>query len=124
MSIYQERFTGKPTELEAVDHEREISFIENYPAPVICMIHGGSPPPHVNITIGDQDITSMFNIRRYHKLVGVRGFRTVDMITVLWVDEFQAGSVDDGSILHCNTEVPATHNIRAQVTVKVNCEFF
>ncbi len=88
------------------------------------MVHGGSPPPQVYITLGDQDVTSMFNIRRYHKLVGVSGFRIVDMITVLWVDEFQAGSADDGSRLHCKTEVPGTHNIMAQVKVKVNCELF
>ncbi|KAK2162407.1 hypothetical protein LSH36_99g03012 [Paralvinella palmiformis] len=119
VAIYKDSFTGDPRDVEHLDSEKSISFIENYRAPLMCVVRGGNPPPEVDITLGLQEVTDVFHVTRYRKVIGRRGFRIVRYTTVLWTEQFVAGPEDDGVLLYCDSSVQGLDVVRANSMVKV-----
>ncbi len=67
IGIYEEKFNNHPDPV--TPSTSSLTFVENSPKPLQCVITGGNPPPHVVIYIGRRDITNYFHLQIIPKWV-------------------------------------------------------
>jgi len=96
-------------------------YREHEPGLLRCVAHGGSPPPDINLYVGQQDVTSTLSLSRSPTLSRERGLRLVYYITALSTDRLQLTADDDGALLQCVVTVAGLPSNVTTAHVTVQC---
>ena len=121
IAIFEEKFSRQSHTKHS--SSTTLSFMENTPKPLQCVITGGNPPPDVTITIGRRDVTTHFHLETLPRLSGVKGFRLMKTTTVLWTDSFVVSRQDDGKRFKCRAVVAGLGTQTAVARIQVNCKW-
>jgi len=96
-------------------------YMEHQPGLLRCVALGGSPPPDIELKVGQQDITSTLTMSRSPTLSRERGLRLVYYTTEMSTDRLQLTADDDGALLQCVVTVPGLPSNVTTAHIIVHC---
>ena len=114
-------FDGHPVAMNQSATKTQLVYTEHQPALLRCVALGGSPPPDIDLYVGQQDITSTLTLRRSPTLSRERGLRLVYYTTELSTERLQLTADDDGALLQCVVTVAGLPSNVTTALITVHC---
>jgi len=104
--------------------EQHTKLVEGMPVSIRCTAAGGYPPPQITITIGNNDITNLFeNAVNQTLLPGDgHGLRYIKYETHLWTSRYIPHADTDEQILHCSAEVTGLPAVSQRMQLNICCK--
>lgn len=98
-------------------------YTEHVPGLLRCVALGGSPPPDVDLYVGQQDISSMLTLSRSPTVSHERGLRLVYYATELSTDRLRLTADDDGALVQCIVTVAGLPSSVTTAHLTVHCTY-
>ena len=115
-------FDGKAVAMNQTASASRFVYTEHKHGLLRCVAFGGSPPPDIDLYVGQQDITSSLTLSRWPTVSRQRGLRVVYYTTELSTDRLQLSADDDGALLQCVVTVPGSpSNITTSLIATAVC---
>jgi len=116
-----------PPSVHASDHDAAapaVLLFEGIPVSFSCTAVGGYPPPQVNVRLGSDDITHLFDTAVNQTLLAGNGhgLRLVRYETQLWTPSYVPPADADQKLLHCSAEVTGLRVVEQHVRLNVCCK--
>lgn len=103
---------------------RHAKLVEGTPVSVSCTTVGGYPPPQVTVTIGDNDITHLFETVVNQTLLRGSGYglRHIKYETRLRTHRYVPQANADQQLLQCSAEVTGLQVVFQRIKLNICCK--
>jgi hypothetical protein len=106
----------------AISGVTSLVYVENQPSVLRCTALGGSPPPDIEVFVGQTDITNRLTLSRQPTTSRQRGLRLLYYTTERSTTQFVARASDDGQTLRCVVSVPGSPDNTSLARITVHCK--
>jgi len=115
-------FNGRPVAVnQSASTSSQLIYTEHEHGLLRCIAFGGSPPPDIDVYVGQKNITSSLTLSRSQTISRERGLRLMYYTTELSTDRLQLTADENGALLRCVVTVRGSSSDNVTALITVHC---